>query len=80
MQEGKDFMLVDKKVHIVFEQRYGLKEDCEPIPRYGIKCSDGEVIVELNLRKLKFVVMPNAKVVNFVEPRFILVSRNDTLK
>lgn len=73
-------MLLDKKVHDIFEQRYGLKEDCEPIPRFGIKCSDGEVIVELNLRKMNFVVMPNAKVFNFADPRFVLVSRNDTLK
>lgn len=80
LQEGKDFMLVDKKVHEAFEERYGLQEDCEPIPRYGIKCADGEVIVELTLRKLSFVVLPNAKVFNFADPRFILVSRNDTLK
>lgn len=80
MQEGKNFMLVDKKVNEVFEQRYGLLEEGEPVPRYGIKCSDGEVIVELYLRKLSFIVMPNAKVFNFAEPRFILVSRNDTLK
>lgn len=80
MQEGKNFMLVDKKVNEIFEQRYGLLEEGEPVPRYGIKCSDGEVIVELYLRKLSFIVMPNAKVFNFAEPRFILVSRNDTLK
>ena len=73
-------MLVDKKVHDIFQQSYGFKEEAEPIPRYGIKCSDGEVIVELHLRKMNFIVMPNAKVFNFQEPRYILVSRNDTLK
>ena len=73
-------MLVDKKVHSVFQDRYGSIEENEPIPRYGIKCSDGEVIVELYLKKMNFVVIPNARVFNFTNPHSIFVSRNDTLK
>jgi hypothetical protein len=80
MSEGRDFMLVDKKVHMLFEERYGIMEEAEPIPRYGIKCSDGEVIVELYLKKMNFLVMPNSKLFNFTSPHFMYVSRNDTLK
>jgi hypothetical protein len=58
-------MLVDKSVHDVFDARYGLKDKFEPIPRYGIKCSDGEVIVELYLKRMNIIVIPNAKVFNF---------------
>lgn len=80
LMEGRDFMLVDRKVHDVFVERYGEIEDKEPIPRFGIKCSDDEVIVELYLKKMHFVVIPNSKVFNFTTPPFIFVSRNDTLK
>jgi len=52
-------MLVDKKVHEALYERYGSEEEAGPIPRYGIKCSDGEVIVELHLRKMNLFVIPN---------------------
>ena len=65
--EGRDFMLLDRSVHDIFETRYGLKDKCEPISRYGIKCSDGEVIVELYLKRLNIIVIPNAKVFNFFD-------------
>lgn len=80
LSEGKDFMLVDRSVHDIFEQKYGFKDQCEPIPRYGIKCSDEEVIVELYLKRMNIIAIPNSKVFNIFEPHFIYVSRNETLK
>ena len=80
LSEGKDFMLVDAKVHQVFQEKYQLKEGFQPVPRNGIKCSDDEVIVELYLRKMQIVVIPNKQLFNFTAPMFMYVSRNDTMK
>lgn len=80
MSEGKDFMLVDSLVHKAFKDRYKIKDGCDPLSRYGIKREDGEVVVELYLKKMNLLVIPNKSLFNFNAPMTIYVSRNDTLK
>ena len=56
MKEGDDYMLVDGKVHNFWRDKY----ECEnTIIRYGIKNDDGLSSVEVYLKQINIIPIPN---------------------
>jgi len=52
VKEGDDFMIVDKRIRDMWQERYGVHKDFPPIARFGIEQSDGETSVELHLKRV----------------------------
>jgi len=77
LREGEDFMLVTPEVFHFAEKEYGMKG--RPIERYGIKQADGETCVELYLKKIQIIPVPNT-VFKIDIPKSILISRTASVK
>ena len=80
LKEGEDFMIVDKKICNMWQERYKVNKEAAPIHRYGIKQADGETTVELYLKRLQFVAFPNKTLFKFDAPHTIYLSKVQTVQ
>lgn len=56
MKEGEDYMVVDEDIHKAWVNKYG---EVNEIKRYGIQDEDGEFIVEIYLKQVNVLPLPN---------------------
>lgn len=59
MQEGTDYMLVDKKIYSFWLEKYGTEDN--ELKRFGIIDDSGEAKVELFLKVFNIYAIPNSQ-------------------
>lgn len=80
-QEGVDFMLVTHSVIAAFIDRYR-SVDFDPMKsfkRVGVVQDDGEVVCELQMRRINFLALPNESGYKMKKPWFCYVPKSDTV-
>jgi len=78
MREGVDFIFVTKKVLDSLVTNYQSQES-EPhlnFKRIGVQQDDGEIVCELQLRRLNFVAVPNKTLFKMREPWFFYAPKS----
>ena len=56
MTEGNDYMLIDSDIHNLWALKYG---ELNQIKRFGIKDEDNATIVEIYLKEINILPLPN---------------------
>lgn len=79
LKEGTDFMLVDRPIIEAWQKLYNIDETNPPLMRYGIDLGENETIVELYLKKITFMPIPNKLLFKMTGPHHFYISRNETL-
>lgn len=68
LMEDKDYQLVDKNVWDFWKKNYGLKDTNTTIKRKGIEINEEEAIIEVYLKKIQFMPVPN-RLFGFKKPQ-----------
>ena len=78
IREGVDFIFVTKKVFKTFYNKYDSVDD-EPtlnFMRVGVEQDDGEVVLEMQMRKINFLPLPNKTRFMMKEPWFVYIPKS----
>ena len=70
-------MLVTEEVIKTLHDKYGLVQGSYKIfSRVGAEQDDGEVVCELQMRKIQFMAVPNKKLFRMDKPYFVYVPKS----
>ena len=78
LREGVDFIFVTKTVFKAFLNKYNSVDE-EPAMnflRVGVEQDDGEVVLEMQMRKINFLALPNKTRFKMKEPWFVYVPKS----
>ena len=78
IREGVDFIFVTKTVFKTFYNKYDSVDD-EPtlnFMRVGVEQDDGEVVLEMQMRKINFLPLPNKTRFMMKEPWFVYMPKS----
>eukprot|EP00354_Favella_ehrenbergii_P001765 CAMPEP_0170464124 /NCGR_PEP_ID=MMETSP0123-20130129/8976_1 /TAXON_ID=182087 /ORGANISM="Favella ehrenbergii, Strain Fehren 1" /LENGTH=432 /DNA_ID=CAMNT_0010729723 /DNA_START=599 /DNA_END=1897 /DNA_ORIENTATION=+ len=81
MREGVDFILVTRDVLSFLVDKYGSTEK-DPLQNYkrmGVQQDDGEVVCELQMRKINVFGVPNKTKFKMQDPWFFYAPKSDTV-
>jgi len=82
LREGVDFIFVTKEIMTKFVEKYSTGTQDNPLGNYkriGVEQDDGEVVLEMQMRKINFFPMPNKTTYKMKEPWFCFVPKSDTV-
>lgn len=81
LREGVDFIFVTKDIMAKFSEKYSSR-DVNALANYkriGVEQDDGEVVLEMQMRKINFFPMPNKTTYRMKEPWFCYVPKSDNV-
>jgi len=79
LREGVDFIFVTKDIMAKFDEKYSSRGEnaLANYKRIGVEQDDGEVVLEMQMRKINFFPMPNKTTYRMKEPWFCYVPKSD---
>lgn len=81
LREGQDYMLVTPKVYERLNSRFkSVQEKYQDYKRVGAEQDDGEIVVEMKMRRLQFVSIPNKKLYKMKNPWVLYAPKSLSLE
>lgn len=76
LREGVDFLLVTEPVIKKLLAKFNTEENYRHFMRVATEQDDGEVVCELQLRRVRFMAVPNKKLFKMKEPWFVYAPKS----
>ena len=80
LKEGEDYMIVNQEIWCFWVDNYKFEAENE-IQRFGIIVNEDteEAIVEIYLKQVLVMPIPNQSIFKFTAPKTVILSRKDTI-